>query len=70
MPPKKEVAVKPAYDLQLRAAVIELLTRRKDAESCRGKYGGEAQMNKEGSAWLVGLSVEREASEVGVKVHE
>jgi hypothetical protein len=70
MPPKKEVAVEPAHDLQLRAAVIELLTRRKDAESCRGNYGGEAQTDKEGSAWLVGLSVEQEASEVGVKVHE
>jgi hypothetical protein len=70
MSPNKEVAEEPPHDLQLRAAVIELLTRRKDAESCRGKYGGEAQMNKEGSAWLVGLSVEREVSEVGVKMHE
>jgi hypothetical protein len=41
------VAGERRYDLRLRAAAIGLLTRRKDAEGCRGKYRREAWMNKD-----------------------
>ena len=39
----KGVAVERRYDLQLRVTASGPLTRRKDAESCKGKYRREAK---------------------------